>query len=155
MHEVLSKKTAHEAEYVIFYVGDQEYCIDIMSLREIRGWSTPTKLPDSPEYVTGIINLRGSVLPIIDLAKRLDLPSTEPTERSVVMITQIGEQIVGLLADAVSDILVIDENNIQAPPGLASDAAHSYVKGLVAIEDRMISLIALKNVVGLIQSEAA
>jgi len=91
MSDVLETETSSGSEFVTFIIGEQEYCIDIMSLREIRGWTPATALPDSPDYVKGVINLRGSVLPIIDLAKRLDLMSAEPSERSVVMITQIGE----------------------------------------------------------------
>ncbi len=136
------------SEFVTFFVGEQEYCIDIMSLREIRGWTPATALPDAPHYVRGVINLRGSVLPIIDLAKRLDLEPEEPSERSVVMITQIGTQIVGLLADAVSDILTIDPSTIQPTPDMNRDSSLSFVKGLLAIEERMISVIALENIIG-------
>jgi len=126
-----------------------------MSLREIRGWTPATALPDAPHYVRGVINLRGSVLPIIDLAKRLDLKPEEPSERSVVMITQVGTQIVGLLADAVSDILTIDPSTIQPTPDMNGDPGLSFVKGLLAMEDRMISVIALENILESVQKEAA
>jgi purine-binding chemotaxis protein CheW len=143
------------SEFVTFFVGEQEYCIDIMSLREIRGWTPATALPDAPHYVRGVINLRGSVLPIIDLAKRLDLVPEEPSERSVVMITQIGEQVVGLLADAVSDILTIDPSTIQSTPEMSQDSSFSFVKGLLAMEDRMISVIALESIIGNVTKVAA
>ncbi len=143
------------SEFVTFFVGEQEYCIDIMSLREIRGWTPATALPDAPHYVRGVINLRGSVLPIIDLAKRLDLEPEEPSERSVVMITQIGSQVVGLLADAVSDILTIDTSTIQPTPEMSQDSGLSFVKGLLAIEERMISVIALDNIIGNVTKAAA
>lgn len=143
------------SEFVTFFVGEQEYCIDIMSLREIRGWTPATALPDAPHYVRGVINLRGSVLPIIDLAKRLDLVPEEPSERSVVMITQIGSQVVGLLADAVSDILTIDTSTIQSTPEMSQDSGTSFVKGLLAMEDRMISVIALDNIIGNVTKVAA
>jgi len=142
-------------EYVTFTIDDQEYCINIMSLREIRGWTPATPLPDAPPYVRGVINLRGSVLPIIDLAKRLDLKQSAPTERSVVMITQIGTQVIGLLADAVSDILTIDPNMVQTPPDLAPGAARSFIQGLVALEDRMVSIISLENILSDVDREAA
>ena len=142
-------------EYVTFMIGEQEYCINIMSLREIRGWTPATSLPDSPQYVRGVINLRGSVLPIVDLAKRLDLESSEPSERSVVMITQVGSQIVGLLADAVSDILMVDVKTIQTPPDLSIDPSRSFITGLVALEDRMISIVCLDNILSDVEREAA
>jgi len=105
--------------------------------------------------VRGVINLRGSVLPIVDLAKRLDIPANEPSERSVVMITQIGSQIIGLLADAVSDILMIDTTTIQPPPELSSDPSSSFITGLVALEDRMVSIVSLNNVLSDVEKEAA
>ena len=142
-------------EYVTFIIGEQEYCIDIMSLREIRGWTPATSLPDSPEYVRGVINLRGSVLPIVDLAKRLDLEASEPSERSVVMITQIESQVIGLLADAVSDILTIDPKSIQTPPDISADPSRSFITGLVALEERMVSIVSLDNILTGVDSEAA
>ena len=136
----------NENEFVIFLIGDQEYCIDIMSLREIRGATTPTALPDSPPYVRGVINLRGAVVPIIDLATRLGITPSEQTERSVIMITNIGEQLMGLSADAVLDILAIDPAIIQPTPALPAQAGTQFVSGLVAIKDRMISVIDLRSI---------
>lgn len=142
-------------EYVTFMIGEQEYCIDIMSLREIRGWTPATTLPDSPPYVRGVINLRGSVIPIVDLAKRLDLETSEPSERSVVMITQVGTQVIGLMADAVSDILKIDPKTIQTPPDLSADTSRSFITGLVALDERMISIVSLSNILSGVEREAA
>src|SRR5208337_1829190 len=92
-------------ELIAFRVGRQEFCINVMMVREIRGWTAATSLPRSPRYVRGVINLRGAVLPIVDLAIRLGLPANEPTARNVIIVVQIGQQQVGLLVDAVSDIL--------------------------------------------------
>lgn len=133
-------------EFVAFRVDSQEYCIDIMSVREIRGWTPATSIPQSPEFVRGVINLRGSVLPIVDLAARFGLTPLEPTARHVIIITQIEKQIVGLLVDAVSDILTILTEKIQPTPSIASDVAKSFVRGVISIEGRMISLIDLDNV---------
>lgn len=143
-----SKETSseNENEFVIFLIGTQEYCIDIMSLKEIRGWTSTTALPDAPPYVRGVINLRGAVVPIMDLAERLGLPRTEQKDRSVIMITSIGAQTVGLLADAVIDILAINPENIQVPPQLSSHDTGSFINGLVALEGRMISVIDLNSV---------
>lgn len=155
MHDIDRTEKSEGSEFVTFFIGEQEYCIDIMSLREIRGWTPATALPDSPSYVRGVINLRGSVLPIVDLAKKLNLDAAEPSERSVVMITQIGTQVVGLLADAVSDILTIDRDIIQTPPDLKKDASQAFITGLVALDDRMISMINLDNILTTTQREAA
>ena len=142
-------------EYITFRIGEQYYCIDIMSVREIRGWTPATTLPRSPGFVRGVINLRGVVLPIIDLADRLGFPATEPTARHVIIVTQTGKQVVGLLVDAVSDIIAMPADKVQPTPDVGSDAARVFVLGVMAIEDRMISLIALESVMPTMAGEAA
>ncbi|HQT38055.1 MAG TPA: chemotaxis protein CheW [Acidocella sp.] len=133
-------------ELIAFRVGEQEFCINIMAVREIRGWTVATALPHSPDYLRGVINLRGAVLPIIDLAVRLGLPSAEPTARNVIIVAQIEQQQVGLLVDAVSDILTLNEDHIQPTPDVASDLVKTFVRGLLPVEGRMISLLALDHV---------
>lgn len=152
---MFAENNENESELVAFCIGDQEYCVDIMKVREIRGWTPATVLPDAPQYVQGVINLRGSVLPIVDLAKRLEVATTEPSERHVIIISQIRDQLVGLLVDSVSDILTVSKDTIQPTPDVASEVAQSFVAGVLAMEDRMISLIELDNVLPNFQSEAA
>lgn len=146
-------QNAHEL--IAFRVGDQEYCVDIMTVREIRGWTPATALPHAPGYVRGVINLRGSVLPIVDLAARLGLEAAEPTSRHVIIIAQVGEQISGFLVDAVSDILTIQDGQMQPTPDVASEMAKTFVQGVIALEGRMLRLIDLSLVIPAIQSEAA
>ena len=105
-----------------------------------------TPLPHSPAYVRGVINLRGAVLPVIDMATRLGCKPTEPSVRHVIMVTQVENQIIGLLVDAVSDILTVTEADIQPTPDVASELAKTFVRGVLAIDGRMISLIALDHV---------
>src|SRR4029450_11868197 len=123
----MSDKHAVEAgkarEVIVFRIGVQEFCVDIMSVREIRGWTPATVLPRSPSYVRGVINLRGAVLPIIDLAAPLDFQAADATPRHVIVVVQIGAQVVGLLVDAVSDILTLNESQIQPTPAVASESA--------------------------------
>ncbi len=142
-------------ELIAFRIGAQEFCVDIMSVREIRGWAPATPLPRSPGYVRGVINLRGAVLPIVDLSARLGLGSAEPTQRHVIIVAQIGPQLVGLLVDAVSDILTVTDDLVQPTPDVASDMARTFVQGLLAMDGRMISLIALDHVLPEIEREAA
>jgi len=141
-------------ELIAFRIGEQEFCVDIMSVREIRGWTPATPLPHSPSYVIGVINLRGAVLPIVDLAARLGFPRTEPTARSVIIVVRVDQQLFGLLVDAVSDILTITDEALQPTPDLASDLAKTFVRGVMAIEGRMISLIATDNVLPQFQAVA-
>lgn len=133
-------------ELISFRVGDQEYCVDIMAVREIRGWSPATSLPQSPSYMRGVINLRGAVLPIMDLAVRLGMPMVEQTVRSVFIVVMAGDRTVGLLVDAVSDILSITDDLVQPTPDVACDSVRSFVRGIISIEDRMISEISLDRI---------
>lgn len=134
------------SELIAFRIKDQEFCVDIMSVREIRGWTPATPLPQSPAFVRGVINLRGAVLPIVDLGARLGLSSTEPTVRHVIIVTRIADRMVGLLVDAVCDILTVAKSALQPTPDVACDFARTFVKGLLAVEGRMISLISLDRV---------
>lgn len=133
-------------ELISFRIGDQEFCVDIMDVREIRGWTPATPLPRAPGYVRGVINLRGAVLPIVDLGARLCLGAAEPTARHVIIVVQVESQVVGLLVDAVSDILTVADSMIQPTPDVASDVARTFVRGLLAIDGRMVSFISLDRV---------
>jgi purine-binding chemotaxis protein CheW len=146
MMQVKEQDGAASNELIAFRLGEQEFCVDIMSVRDIRGWTPTTPLPHSSDYVKGVINLRGAVLPVVDLSARLGFQPTEPSARHVIIITQVGNQTIGLLVDAVSDILTVNSGAIQATPNVASDLARTFMKGVIAMEGRMISLIALDNV---------
>jgi purine-binding chemotaxis protein CheW len=142
-------------EFVAFRIGAQEFCIDIMSVREIRGWTPATPLPHAPSYVRGVINLRGSVLPIVDLAERLGFPPIEATARQVIIVVQFAGQIIGLLVDAVSDILTQSTENIQPTPDIATDVVKSFVRGVLAIDGRMIGLVELDSLMSAPAEKAA
>ena len=142
-------------ELISFRIGAQEFCVNIMEVREIRGWTPATALPQAPAFVRGVINLRGAVLPIVDLAARLGFETSEVTERSVIIVAQIGEQVVGLLVDAVSDILSVTDDVIQPTPDVGSDTAKTFVRGLLAIDGRMITMIGLERILPELDLEAA
>lgn len=136
-----TKNTAAN-ELLTFRIGAQEFCIDVMAVREIRGWSATTALPQAPAYVLGVLNLRGTVLPIVDLAARLGFAPCVPSPRNAIMVVEMNQQIAGLLVDGVSDILTLSEEQIQPTPQVASELARSYVRGVVALEGRLLSVIA-------------
>ena len=139
----LDKTDGAAREMIAFLVGTQEFCVDVMAVREIRVWTPATPVAHSPSFVCGVINLRGTVLPIIDFAARLGLPPTQPTTRNAILVIQIGVQTIGLLVEGVSEILTIGERLIQPTPDVASRMAKDFVSGIIAIDGRMISLIAL------------
>ncbi len=133
-------------ELISFRIDEQEFCLDIMAVREIRGWTAATPLPHSPSYVRGVINLRGAVLPIIDLKARLGLGLLEPNARSVIIVVHIGNRLVGLLVDAVSEILAAEGASIQPTPNVGCDTVSRFVRGIIASEGRMISWIAIDDI---------
>jgi len=142
----LQDPSASELELLSFYVGDHEYSVDIMSVREIRGWTRTTSLPHSPPFVRGVINLRGTVLPVLDLALRLGLEANEPHERNVVVVVDLDGRTLGLRVDAVSDILSIPASAMQQPPEISADSADSFLRALTIVDERMVRILDLEAV---------
>ncbi|HPA37119.1 MAG TPA: chemotaxis protein CheW [Phenylobacterium sp.] len=155
MTQIVSQSNGARHELIAFRIGDQEFCVDIMQVREIRGWTQATPLPRAPAYVRGVINLRGAVLPIVDLGARLGLTTGEPSARHVIMVVNQGGRTIGLLVEAVSDIIDVTEDMVQPTPDVACDTVKQFVKGLFAIDGRMISLITLERVLPEQEAEAA
>lgn len=138
----------HTTEFVAFRLAEQDFCIDITAVREIRGWSPATPMPRTPDFISGLINLRGAVIPIIDLSLRFGFAKTESTERHVIIVVKVDEQSVGLLVDGVSDILTVNQDALQPTPEVGSDMARAFVQNVIATEDgRMIRLIDLNQIV--------
>lgn len=132
----------HEArELVSFAIGDQDFCMDIMLVREIRGWTNVTLLPHAPSYILGVINLRGAVVPIVDLASRLGLAPLHPDERHVIIISVLGHQTVGFLVSAVSDILAASPADVQPPPNVGAADQSGFIEGVIAGADRMLRIL--------------
>lgn len=142
-------------ELIAFRIGDQEFCVNIMSVREIRGWTDATPLPHSPPYVMGVINLRGVVVPIVDLSSRLGMKPATPSARNVIIVAQVRSEVVGLLVEAVSDVLTVQDEQIQPTPEISSDLEKQYARGILAIDKRMICLIELGALFNDAESEAA
>ena len=133
-----------ETEYLSFRIGESEYSVDIMSVREIRGWTRTTSLPHAPPFVRGVINLRGTVLPVVDLALRLGLDASEPEDRNVIIVVDVASRVMGLRVDAVSDILSFSPDQLQPPPDMTSKSR--FVRALTILDDRMVRLLDLEAV---------
>jgi purine-binding chemotaxis protein CheW len=133
-------------EYLSFRIGENEYSVEIMSVREIRGWTRATSLPHAPPYVRGVINLRGTVLAVVDLALRLGLEAAAPEDRNVIIVVDVEDRSVGLRVDAVSDILSFSPDQLQPPPEMAGSDAGGFVKALTIIDDRMVRILDLTKV---------
>jgi purine-binding chemotaxis protein CheW len=130
-------------ELITFEVGGQVFGLDIMAIREIRAWTPATRLPRVPHYVVGVVNLRGTVLPVIDLAARLGWQATEPTPRHAIIVTQTGAKACGLIVDSVSDIVTLPPDALQPPPVTANDSIVSFLEGLAAIDEQMVMVLNL------------
>ncbi|MFO1184472.1 MAG: chemotaxis protein CheW [Bauldia sp.] len=132
-------------EFISFAVGANQYGVDIMAVREIKGWVEITHLPRQPDYVRGVLNLRGVMVPIIDLRCRFGQGLTEATAAHVVIIVQVGERVVGLLADRVSDIVSFEASKIQPVPRVVLASKINFLSGLVTIDGNMLALIDLNQ----------
>lgn len=128
-------------QYLTFTLGAEEYGVDIMMIREVKGWSETTRLPNSPPYIRGVLNLRGIIIPIFDLRARLSGDITPATEKHVIVIIATQQRTIGLLVDTVSDILTINSAEIKALPDQHSDSNKRYVNGLIAVDKRMVVLL--------------
>ncbi|HKK35946.1 MAG TPA: chemotaxis protein CheW [Paracoccaceae bacterium] len=135
-------------QYVTFMVGDRAYGVDIVSVREIKQWSPTTALPNQPHYMRGVLNLRGTIVPVHDLRARFGDPLTDAAETHVVVIVWIGDQTVGVLVDAVSDIITVSGDEIRPVPGGESDVDRSAINGLVSTESGMVALLDLDALFG-------
>ena len=143
--ELSEAVTAMPKQVISFAIGDEQYGVDIMAVREIKGWSEITPLPRQPDYVRGVLNLRGVIVPIIDLRCRFGQGATEATPLHIAIIVQIATKPVGLLADRVLDIVSFEPSQVQPVPRIASDSRVNFLAGLITIEGAMIALIDLPN----------
>jgi purine-binding chemotaxis protein CheW len=136
-------------QVISFAIGDDQYGVDIMAVREIKGWSEITHLPKQPEYVRGVLNLRGVIVPIIDLRCRFGQGLTEATALHIVIIVQIASRQVGLLADRVLDIVSFETDQIQPVPRVANGSRVGFLSGLVTTDSGMIAVIDLANLLSI------
>jgi purine-binding chemotaxis protein CheW len=132
------------AQFITFAIGDDQYGVDIMAVREIKGWSDITHLPNQPEYVRGVLNLRGVIVPIIDLRCRFGQGITEASPTHIVIIVQIANRPVGLLADRVLDIVSFESSKVQPVPRIAAASRVNFLAGLVTVDETMIALMDLR-----------
>jgi len=133
-------------EFVTFTAGEQSFSLEITQVREIRRWSPVTALPHAPPEVLGVMNLRGSVIPIYDLSARFGLGQTNENPRNVIVVAMNGNQTVGLLVQAVSEILSVPRDQIQDTPDIRSDMARQSITGVIPVEDGMTRVIDLAAV---------
>jgi len=147
--------TADTSQFISFSIGADQYGVDIMAVREIKGWSGITHLPKQPEYVRGVLNLRGVMVPIIDLRCRFGHGLTEATPLHVVIVVQVDDRTVGLLADRVLDIVSFEAAQLQPVPNVGRASRVDFLAGLVTIESGMIALMHLPSLLSMAMNDRA
>ena len=141
------------SQFLTFTVGEEVFGVDIMMVREIKGWTEVTRLPNSPEFLRGVMNLRGVILPIFDLRCRFGLGLTKAESKHVIIIIALEKRSIGILVDAVSDILTVTREEVKAAPAMEGNNSvdEKYVSGLISVDQRMVILLDMER---LFESEA-
>lgn len=144
-HAALATSGRQMQQFLTFTIGTEEYGIDIMTVREIKGWMESTRLPNTPDYMRGVMNLRGLIIPIFDLRARFTGILTEATAKHVTIVLAAGSRTVSILADTVSDILTVDSDEIKPSPEVETSIDQRYVCGLIAVEKRMVVVLDIEK----------
>ncbi|MEW6391740.1 chemotaxis protein CheW [Caulobacter sp. X] len=149
----MTDNTAPALELISFCIGEQEFCIDVKTVREIRGWTPATPIPHAPAYLRGVINLRGAIMPVIDLRNRLGLGVTIPETRHVIVVVECQDRLAGILVDAVSETFTVPRDSLQPAPDVGEELR--YLQAIISIENRLISYLRMDDVFPAQISEAA
>ena len=140
-----SQVAAADNEFLIFTLGKEEYGIDILRVQEIRGYDAVTTIANTPEFIKGVINLRGIIVPIVDMRIKFNLNSVEYNQFTVVIILNLASRVVGMVVDGVSDVITLMPEQIKASPEFSASLDTRYIKGLGAVDSRMIILMDIEK----------
>ncbi|BAP56473.1 chemotaxis protein CheW [Thioploca ingrica] len=133
-------------KYLTFVLATEEYAVDILRVQEIKGWNKITTIPNTPHYICGVINLRGTIVPIIDLRMRFNLDRLEYGPMTVVVVVKVisskgKERTMGIVVDAVSDVYDVSDNDIKPPPDFGSSISTEFIKGLTTVDNKMVIVL--------------
>ena len=132
-------------EYLAFTLGREEYGIDILKVQEIRGYETVTRIANAPDFIKGVINLRGIIVPIVDLRIKFQLDRVEYNQYTVVIILNLADRVVGIVVDGVSDVLTLQSQQIKPAPEFSGALDTEYIRGLGSIDERMLILVDIEH----------
>jgi purine-binding chemotaxis protein CheW len=133
--------TTDGSQFLTFQLGDELYGVDILRVQEIKGYTTVTKIPNTPPHIKGVLNLRGTIVPIIELRTKFGMPTIDYTMFTVIVVVVVQEKIMGLVVDAVSDVLNIDKKDIQPPPEFGAKVDVSFINGIGKSGDKLVALL--------------
>lgn len=143
-----------EEQLVVFQLGQELYGLEIGAVQEIITWQPVTKVPEMPEYVEGLINLRGRIIPVLDLRKRFRLAQAETGRQTRIVVVEIGTQVVGLIVDGVSEVLRVAQERIVPPDEMIAGVGAEYLRGVAKTEDRLIILLEADRILGSAETAA-
>ena len=149
-HEAARTAAAAGGEFLTFRLGAEEYGIDILKVQEIRSYEQPTRIANSPSFIKGVVNLRGVIVPIVDLRYKLGCPTAEYNSFTVAIVLNVKGRVVGAVVDSVSDVLALDGESIKPAPEMSSAIDTAYITGIGSVADRMLILM---DIEGLMASE--
>lgn len=132
-------------EYLTFVLGTEEYGLDILKVQEIRGYDAVTQIANTPDFIKGVVNLRGKIVPIVDLRIKFNLGKVEYDEFTVVIILNLGGRVVGIVVDGVSDVMALKEEQMRDVPSLVTNIDTKYIVGLATVEEQMLILVDIEK----------
>jgi len=144
--EIRTTYSNDDHQFLTFNLGEELYGVNILKVQEIKGYTKVTTIPNTPDYLTGVLNLRGTIVPIIDLRMKFGMGVTEPTFFTVIVVVNVRNRIMGFLVDAVSDVLDLHAKDIQPPPELGSSVDITFVAGIGKANDSLVTLLDIDRV---------
>jgi purine-binding chemotaxis protein CheW len=140
-------------QYLTFMLGAEEFGVDILRVQEIKGWERVTAIPNTPSYICGVMNLRGTVVPVVDLRRRFDLDSADYIATTVVIVLRVegdhSDRTMGFVVDAVSEVYNVAPDNLQPPPDFGTRVNTQFIRGLAVVEEKMVILLDFDRLIGL------
>jgi purine-binding chemotaxis protein CheW len=156
----MSQATAPAAEFLTFALGSEEYGVDILKVKEIRGYDAVTRLPDAPDYIKGVINLRGTIVPVVDMRLKFRLERAEYTALTVMIVLNVADRVVGMVVDSVSDVVQLGAEQVRAVPEIGATIDRQFLTGIGTLDERMLILLDIERLMtstemGLVTAQAA
>lgn len=148
-----SEDSDFRQEFLTFTLGPEEYAIDILKVQEIRGYDAVTKIANAPVFIKGVINLRGTIVPIVDLRIKFSIGEATYTPFTIVIILNIGSRVIGIVVDSVSDVITLGRSQIRPPPEFSSTLGARYILGLGTVDERMLIVVDIEKL--MLSSEMA
>ncbi|NJN70249.1 MAG: purine-binding chemotaxis protein CheW [Nitrospira sp.] len=149
--------TDEGSQFLTFNLGDELYGVDILRVQEIKGYTTVTKIPNTPSQIKGVLNLRGTIVPIIELRTKFGMPTIDYTAFTVIIVVVVRDKVMGLVVDSVSDVLNIDKQDIQPPPQFGAMVDVSFLNGMGKSGDKLVAILDMDRLLseGEVQVSAA